>query len=142
MTYEISFLLAPFPHLLLPFAPTGIQSVRPIQNYQHSLYLQLNRLYASRVSKLPAFTLAASGHHIDDKMTKNELIDDEGIFAMFWKTMPQGATTQVWVISALKDKSDAYLENVSVSSPRTEQAGDPKVAGEPKVAERLRSVSE
>ncbi|RUP47318.1 oxidoreductase, partial [Jimgerdemannia flammicorona] len=105
---------------------------------------ELNKLYASK--GVEAFSVHPGGirtplqRHIDmEEFVSYGWVDAEGnLDPTVWKTVPKGAATQIWAISApeLKGKGGVYLEDVRVSSPTTEKAKDPKAA------ERLWSISE
>ncbi|RUS18637.1 oxidoreductase [Endogone sp. FLAS-F59071] len=101
----------------------------------------LNKLYASK--GVEAFSLHPGpvDTPLQRHMSKEELAgfkDEEGNLASFFKTVPQGAATQVWAATApeLTDKGGAYLVDVHVSEVLIEQARDPAAA------ERLWALTE
>ncbi|RUP51168.1 oxidoreductase, partial [Jimgerdemannia flammicorona] len=104
---------------------------------------ELNKRYASK--GIEAFSIHPGGirtplmrHMAIEELIHFGLADAEGNYGPQLKTVPQGTATQVWALLApeLKGKGGEYLEDVSVSCPKTEQARDPNAA------ERLWSVSE
>ncbi|RUS12999.1 hypothetical protein BC937DRAFT_86513 [Endogone sp. FLAS-F59071] len=66
----------------------------------------------------------------EEEFTKFGFRDEEGNLASYFKTVSQGAATQVWAATApeLTGKGGAYLEDVQVSEVVTEQARDPAAA--------------
>lgn len=103
----------------------------------------LNKLYASR--GVEAFSVHPGGistplqRHLEEEEMRNfGWKDAQGNLAAAFKTVPQGAATQVWAATApeLTGKGGSFLEDVSVSKPKTEQANDPAAA------ERLWAISD
>ncbi|RUS17914.1 oxidoreductase [Endogone sp. FLAS-F59071] len=95
----------------------------------------LNKLYASK--GVEAFSLHPGliSTPILNRVSEEDILrlgyrDEEGNLASFFKTVPQGAATQVWAATApeLTGKGGAYLEDVHVSEAVTEQARDPAAA--------------
>lgn len=91
--------------------------------------------YPQLTRKLPLLSAgpiptSLARHMSQEDRIKFGAIDNDGKLASFFKTLSQGAATQIWGATApeLTGKGGSYLEDVHVAEVGTEQARDPAAA--------------